>query len=205
MHCANNKPANKFRFTVMQKFTTVKGGIICQYYTHKNGLMFGSVVWFLCGDCGIQLGWFPVLTGIAGETLTDNPDLYISRDGGITWEETLAGSWGVNVADHGGLIVAARDYHQEMSSELMYSCNEGYTWTSFRFSTVRGYVKLCKSYHCTVYICIHALRAIREPLSAFPPRERTVLVCSKNITAEYIMHSCNEGYTWTSFQTCMYR
>ena len=66
----------------------------------------------------------------------DDPDLYISRDGGITWEETLSGSWGVNVADHGGLIVAARDYHQEVSTGLMYSCNEGFTWTAFQFSSV---------------------------------------------------------------------
>ena len=79
------------------------------------------------------------LTGSANRTLLDNPDLYISRDGGITWEETLAGSWGVNVADHGGLLVAARDYHQEQSRELMYSCNEGYSWLSFEFSTVRSY------------------------------------------------------------------
>jgi hypothetical protein len=80
-----------------------------------------------------------VAHGSANRTLLDNPDLYISRDGGITWEETLAGSWGVNVADHGGLLVAARDYHQEQSRELMYSCNEGYSWLSFEFSTVRSY------------------------------------------------------------------
>ena len=51
---------------------------------------------------------------------------------------TLAGSWGVNVADHGGLMVAVRDYHQtEKSTELMYSCDEGYSWTAFNFTTVR--------------------------------------------------------------------
>ena len=37
--------------------------------------------------------------------------------------------------DHGGLIVAAKDYHQQdHSSVLMYSCNEGSTWTSYTFS-----------------------------------------------------------------------
>ena len=75
--------------------------------------------------------------GNAGQQLTDNPNLYISRDGGVTWEETLAGSWGVNVADHGGLMVAARDYHYTPSNEVMYSCDEGYSWTTFTFSNVR--------------------------------------------------------------------
>ena len=54
----------------------------------------------------------PRSPGNIGEQLSDNPDLYISRDGGNNWEETLTDSWGVTVADHGGLIVAAKDYHQ---------------------------------------------------------------------------------------------
>ena len=76
--------------------------------------------------------------GNTGQVLSVNPDLYISRDGGVTWEETLAGSWGVNLADHGGLIVAAKDYHQEQSTELMYSCDEGYNWRNFTFIDVSG-------------------------------------------------------------------
>ena len=75
--------------------------------------------------------------GNTGETLNSLPDLYISRDGGITWEQTLAGSWGVNLADHGGLMVAARDYHEEESMDLKYSCDEGYSWTDFQFINVR--------------------------------------------------------------------
>ena len=74
-----------------------------------------------------------VCTGNPGEMLHRNPDLYISRDGGVTWEETLTGSWGVNVADHGGLLVAAKDYHQEQSTVLRYSCDEGYSWRNFTF------------------------------------------------------------------------
>ena len=74
--------------------------------------------------------------GNIGKELSVNPDLYISRDGGVSWEQTLAGSWGVNVADHGGLMVAAKDYHQEPSTVLKYSCNEGYNWTDFTFIDV---------------------------------------------------------------------
>ena len=50
--------------------------------------------------------------------------------------EILAGSWGVNVADHGGLMVAAKDYHQEQSRVLKYSCNEGQDWFDFEFIAV---------------------------------------------------------------------
>ncbi|CAI7997763.1 VPS10 domain-containing receptor SorCS2 [Geodia barretti] len=74
--------------------------------------------------------------GSANATLLSEPDLFISRDGGVTWEQTLKGSWGVGVADHGGLLVAAKDYHQtNQSSVLQYSCNEGYSWNTFHFSS----------------------------------------------------------------------
>ena len=89
-------------------------------------------------------------TGKANRTLSNDPDLYISRDGGITWDETLAGSWGVNVADHGGLMVAARDYHQQRSTVLMYSCNEGYSWSSFTFSSV-SYLAINRSFDSRVF------------------------------------------------------
>ena len=50
--------------------------------------------------------------GNVGEQVSTNPNLYISRYGGNDWEETLADSWSVTMADYGGLIVAAKDYHQ---------------------------------------------------------------------------------------------
>ena len=74
--------------------------------------------------------------GTLGDTLSSNPDLYISRDGGVTWHETLSGSYGANVLDHGGIIVAVNDYHQVSSTVLKYSCNEGLSWNSFTFTDV---------------------------------------------------------------------
>ena len=58
----------------------------------------------------------------------NNPDMYISRDGGVSWAQTLTGSYGVTVVDHGGLLVAADDYHQEPSCVLKYSCDEGLSY-----------------------------------------------------------------------------
>ena len=75
-------------------------------------------------------------TGTLGQTLSDNPDLYISRDGGISWHETLSGSYGANVLDHGGIIVAVKDYHQVPSTQLKYTCDEGLTWNEFTFTDV---------------------------------------------------------------------
>ena len=63
----------------------------------------------------------------------NNPDLYISRDGGVSWAQTLTGSYGVTVVDHGGLLVAADDYHQEPSHELQYSCDEGLSWSRYSY------------------------------------------------------------------------
>ena len=38
------------------------------------------------------------------------------------------------MVDHGGLLVAADDYHQEPSNVLKYSCNEGLSWNNFTYS-----------------------------------------------------------------------
>ena len=40
------------------------------------------------------------------------------------------------MVDHGGLLVAADDYHKEPSSVLLYSCDEGLTWSSYTYSTI---------------------------------------------------------------------
>ena len=74
-----------------------------------------------------------VAHGTIGGQLSNNPNLYISRDGGKTWNETLEGSWGVAVVDQGGLMVAVPDYHRTSSRELLYSCDEGISWTPFTF------------------------------------------------------------------------
>jgi hypothetical protein len=71
--------------------------------------------------------------GSIGATIANNPDLYISRDGGVSWVQTLTGSYGVTVADHGGLLVAADDYHQVASHVLKYSCDEGLNWNSYTY------------------------------------------------------------------------
>ena len=67
--------------------------------------------------------------------MNKNPDLYISRDGGVSWTQTLTGSYGVTVVDHGGLLVAADDYHTEASRVLKYSCDDGFSWRNYTYTT----------------------------------------------------------------------
>ncbi|KAL5471539.1 hypothetical protein EMCRGX_G029663 [Ephydatia muelleri] len=81
-----------------------------------------------------------VAHGSLGAQLSSDPDVYISRNGGITWSETLSNSWGLNYLDHGGLLVAARDYHQAPSTVLKYSVDEGLHWQDYTFSNVNAYV-----------------------------------------------------------------
>ena len=85
----------------------------------------------------------------------------------MSWAQTLTGSYGVTVADHGGLLVAADDYHKRPSSVLKYSCNEGLSWLSYTYvttaMTVYGVITepgeetttvryMCNLHPCTMYI-----------------------------------------------------
>ena len=40
------------------------------------------------------------------------------------------------MVDHGGLLVAADDYHKEPSKVLKYSCDEGISWRDYTYSSV---------------------------------------------------------------------
>jgi hypothetical protein len=48
---------------------------------------------------------------------------YLSRDGGLNWQEVKKGSYIYEVGDHGGLIVMAKNH--EPTKEVIYTYNEG--------------------------------------------------------------------------------
>ena len=71
-------------------------------------------------------------TGSIGKYLSYRPDqvnTYITRDGGLTWNEIHKGSNIYEISDHGGLILMASD--QEVTTKLAYSWNEGMNWNVF--------------------------------------------------------------------------
>ena len=73
-------------------------------------------------------------TGNVGDYLENRKDqvnTYLTRDGGLTWDEVKKGSHIYEIGDHGGLIVMASD--QEATNTLYYSWDEGLTWTDYRF------------------------------------------------------------------------
>ena len=44
-------------------------------------------------------------------------------------------------------MVAAKDYHQDQSSVLKYSCDEGYSWNEFQFIDVSVHYSFGMSVH----------------------------------------------------------
>lgn len=58
--------------------------------------------------------------------LNDRVNTYLSRDGGLNWQEVKKGSYIYEIGDHGGLIVMAR--HDQPTREVIYSFNEGKSW-----------------------------------------------------------------------------
>lgn len=81
------------------------------------------------------------------KTSLDRTNTYLSRDGGLTWQEVKKGPYIYDYGDHGGLIVMAKN--QEPTQEIIYSYNEGKTWLTLEVSSVP----------------IHISNIIIEPLS----------------------------------------
>ncbi|OJD23332.1 vacuolar protein sorting/targeting protein 10 [Blastomyces percursus] len=83
------------------------------------------------GAVGIMIG-----TGNVGEYLTpkSSADTFITRDGGINWEEAKKGMYQWEYGDSGSIIVLVPD--STPTKALLYSLDEGRTWKEFQFSEV---------------------------------------------------------------------
>lgn len=76
-------------------------------------------------------------TGNLGARLTGNDEpknLYISRDGGLSWKSTRPGAYIYEIGDHGSIIVIAKK--QVAVTEVEFSWDEGLTWTVLTISEV---------------------------------------------------------------------
>lgn len=81
-------------------------------------------------------------TGNLGRRLTSNDspkNLYISRDGGLTWKSTKPGSYIYEIGDHGALIVIAKK--NQPTTEIEFSWDEGLTWESLKISDKSMYIE----------------------------------------------------------------
>lgn len=81
--------------------------------------------------------------GHPGSALNRNVDVWMTRDGGYTWNKVLSGSHHYSIGDHGNLIVAV-PASSSTTKHLMYSVNEGGCWFKYTFTdrdfTVTGLV-----------------------------------------------------------------
>ena len=74
-------------------------------------------------------------TGNLGKKLSANgsqKNLYLSRDGGLTWQSTRPGSYIYEIGDHGAIIVIAKK--NEPITEIEFTWDEGNTWESLTIS-----------------------------------------------------------------------
>ena len=85
------------------------------------------------GAPGLVMG-----TGNYGDYLDYSHDAvctYLSRDGGITWEDVRVGSWIYEYGDHGGVIVMGRHQSIGPADQLHFSLDYGRTWNAVQLTT----------------------------------------------------------------------
>lgn len=74
-------------------------------------------------------------SGTLGKSLKGDPDVFLSTNAGISWRQVLSGNYMYSTADHGGIIVAVRQFVP--TDELVYSLDEGQTWVNYKFVSDR--------------------------------------------------------------------
>jgi hypothetical protein len=98
-----------------------------EIYSHQGEL---APVYSTSSSVGLVLG-----TGNLGKKLTGNDsakNLYISRDGGLTWRSVKPGVYIYEIGDHGSIIAVAKK--GVATTEIEYSWDEGMTWTALKIS-----------------------------------------------------------------------
>lgn len=58
--------------------------------------------------------------------------IFLSRDGGFTWDHVINGPYIYEIGDHGALIVMAENINE--TSTLLFTWNEGLTWETLEFT-----------------------------------------------------------------------
>ncbi|XP_056116948.1 sortilin 1b [Rhinichthys klamathensis goyatoka] len=81
--------------------------------------------------------------GSVGDSISMlTPDVYVSDDGGYTWQQALKGPHYYAILDSGGLLVAVEHNEQNPSkliSEIKFSTDEGQCWHVYKFTQTPMY------------------------------------------------------------------
>lgn len=83
-----------------------------------------------------------IATGVLGKSLKGHYGVYVSRDAGVTWQQTLRDLYFFNMGDYGSIFTAVK-YHKTRGETkyVLYSIDEGETWnqTPFHNEEIRVY------------------------------------------------------------------
>ncbi|QQP39676.1 Sortilinrelated receptor_ L(DLR class) A repeatscontaininglike [Caligus rogercresseyi] len=103
---------------------------LSQYLSNKYPSARSIPILSRASSVGLILG-----SGNIGNHLgVGKSNVYLSADAGLSWQQTLAGSYYYSIGDHGGIIVAVKYYKTDgPTNELLYSINEGVTWNPLVF------------------------------------------------------------------------
>uniref|UniRef100_A0AAX7U2C5 VPS10 domain-containing protein n=1 Tax=Astatotilapia calliptera TaxID=8154 RepID=A0AAX7U2C5_ASTCA len=74
--------------------------------------------------------------GSVGDSLSSsqNPDVFVSSDGGYNWRGTLRGPHHYTILDSGGLIVAVEAHREGQVKTIKFSTDEGQCWKLYNFT-----------------------------------------------------------------------
>jgi sortilin len=107
---------------------------VCSLHLHGDSSWIGGSDWSTRFGAVYSHKSTPgviISTGNIGNVLSYEPsevNTYISRDGGLTWEETLRGAHIYEFGNFGALIVAARESSSGQTNEVWFSRDVGACW-----------------------------------------------------------------------------
>ncbi|XP_046548454.1 sortilin-related receptor-like [Haliotis rubra] len=71
-------------------------------------------------------------SGVIGTKIKHNPNVFVSSDAGYSWTQVLHGEYLYTFADHGGILLAAKQF--DVTDTVYYSVDEGTTWRAQKFT-----------------------------------------------------------------------
>nr|KAG5689322.1 hypothetical protein BaRGS_018865 [Batillaria attramentaria] len=126
-------------------------------------------------------------SGTVGANFRTHLDMFVSADAGVSWNQVLEGNYIYTMADHGGILLAAKQF--QPTDTIYYSINEGQSWTNYKFitnETIRIYGVLTEPGEKTTVFSIfgsklqrHSWLLIQLNMSAVLERPEFLLVASR--------------------------
>nr|XP_023026797.1 sortilin-related receptor-like [Leptinotarsa decemlineata] len=104
-------------------------------------------------------------TGVMGNNLEGQRDVYISVDAGLTWRQTLKGSHLYRIGDHGGILVAVEDFkNHALTRVIKYSTDDGEHWKEIIFQNdfMKVYELLSATDESTIFTLFGSLPGKHE-------------------------------------------